>query len=138
MLEAAKYLSTMALCCVGFNRHMSENIDPSLLKSAAQNRLQDLPNRAESERAQLENTQPETILVEVPAALAKILHHCSQQSGQPPAAVIVAILKSAFGLGSDRSQDSLAARLETVEARLNQLESLEVQVEDLEGKLLAF
>lgn len=117
---------------------MNENIESSLPESSAQSWPQDLPDPLKP------GGLLEPVLVELPPALAKLVQQCSQRSGQTQAAVIVSVLKLAFGLASDADPgistqlQPLAARLHTVEDRLDQLEGLRARLENLEGKSLAF
>jgi DNA repair exonuclease SbcCD ATPase subunit len=87
-------------------------------------------------------TQSETIMLELPPDLAQLLQQYSQRSGQPPAAVILAILKSALGRSATAldsgKPDAALTTLHALEDRLAQLEALMPRLEVLEGKLLAF
>jgi len=56
-------------------------------------------------------TQSETIILELPPDLAQLLQQQSQQSGQSPAAVILAILRLALG------QSAMASELEQSDTR---------------------
>lgn len=88
----------------------------------------------------------QSVTLQIPLDLMTFLQQRSQQLGQTPTEVILALLRAAAGLATKATAEHAATQsplaapqaLQTLEARLAQLEALIPRLEVLEGKWNAF